>query len=357
MCTIYSFCSCHSILLCPPQNKRERNLAHARMDTFGLVSWITKVTVLSGLLLRVNAECYSHNGTFERVSRHVDRFTAENILGTPTTQSHGWPELVSCGNGTNNCCWEGDLCGSNLLCKNNQGDFGRQFCAVKSWYNCSTLADGRLSSDTQRMVLDLQKHIDHRAGGVGITSCGNNTFAIGSSRDCSVVPVFFIDPHTGEVVDAAIRSSTVSATYWKVNSASILANTALQSSSTTSSSAVATVTPSMTSPSVLEPGAPSPPSLSAGAGAGIGIGCFAVVAGVALVIWLWRRERTRTKELQKGGLQITARTDPPTYEEVPAPKTAITHSALAENAQQRPPQEMEGIPRGEIEGTPRTEAP
>lgn len=89
------------------------------------------LTVIQGLVLglwvaRASADCYAHDG----------------VLAKNSAYYHEDFEMVSCGNGTNNCCFQGDKCGSNLLCFNHDGDTFRQYCASQNWDGCSSICAG-----------------------------------------------------------------------------------------------------------------------------------------------------------------------------------------------------------------------
>lgn len=58
------------------------------------------------------------------------------------SRTYTGPELVSCGNGTNNCCLDGEKCGSNLLFAGTGGNVARQYCSDIGSQNCSTLCPG-----------------------------------------------------------------------------------------------------------------------------------------------------------------------------------------------------------------------
>jgi hypothetical protein len=220
------------------------------------------------------------------------------------------PELLSCGKGTSNCCLSGQKCGTNLLCSDSTR-LSRQYCADKNWDGCSTLcADVSASAGTI------------------LGECGDNTYCCGQDCDCKTANRYFVDPETGEVKDASQGSSSGSATWWSVDSVSLLASGAtdgfgsvLSSVAVTSSSLVsasrslsmtamtdsstsqATLTTAMVpSSSIFTSTTTTHPSkgLSAGAGAGIGIGSAAGVAGVATLTWLLFRKRKMRRLLQSG---------------------------------------------------------
>lgn len=225
----------------------------------------------------VNAECYSRDG----------------VLANESAIYTG-PELLSCGQGTNNCCLANEKCGSNLLCTDNGRGYARQYCADPSWVGCS-----QLSPETQK-------------AGLAITSCSNNIWCYSQPLDscCSNGPRYFIDPATGEVKNESLADSTAEPKWWKVDSASILAATASAASSqvsvqttssfpssTPTSSPSSTPTPSSTSTAPPTPEAPRGPSVAASAGIGIGCGVAAIVAG--LLVWLFLRERRKRRVLQQ----------------------------------------------------------
>ncbi|KAK7179672.1 hypothetical protein DPSP01_011581 [Paraphaeosphaeria sporulosa] len=72
--------------------------------------------LLSALAALVSADCYSH-----------DRIKAQD------SKYYIGPELVSCGNGTDNCCLAEQKCGSNLLCVDGSGGVSRQYCDNAAW--------------------------------------------------------------------------------------------------------------------------------------------------------------------------------------------------------------------------------
>ncbi|KAH7087110.1 hypothetical protein FB567DRAFT_526934 [Paraphoma chrysanthemicola] len=234
------------------------------------------------LVARVHADCYNLNG---------NSYMNVTLKGTTDAKT----ELVSCGNGTNNCCLRGEQCGSNLLCKASDGPNGgylkRQYCADTFWSKCSALGPGIKDS------------------GVYLENCGGNVVVL-YGGNCTSGPFFFVDPADGKVTGMSTSSgSTATATYWSINTPEALASqsaaslafalavsSALAASSATNSktrsdvapvsSTSASTTPSQTSITTQESS-----SLSAGAGAGIGIGAIAAIAGTATLVWLWMRAR------------------------------------------------------------------
>lgn len=72
------------------------------------------------------ADCYSHDGIKALDSRY-----------------YSGAELVSCGNGTDNCCLANEKCGTNLLCANANGGIARQYCDNAAWIGCSDMCAGK----------------------------------------------------------------------------------------------------------------------------------------------------------------------------------------------------------------------
>ncbi|KAF2117019.1 hypothetical protein BDV96DRAFT_597966 [Lophiotrema nucula] len=241
------------------------------------------------LLRLVEADCYSH----------------DQVLANNSVPYYG-PELVSCGNGTNNCCLHGQECGSNLLCKDPNGDTSRQYCADRYWSQCSTLCS------------------EYDTAGTYLTVCGNNIFCCTSSNDtcCDNGTGYFVHPDSGIVQPASEGSTTALATYWSVDSAAILQSASTSQSSSSTSSTISTPTTTTTTTSdasassnslpttasatistaTLPSSQPSPVTssngLSAGAGAGIGVGGAVAVAGIVALAWLLFRERKKRRQLQ-----------------------------------------------------------
>lgn len=76
------------------------------------------VTFMCALLMSsVRADCYTRDGMIPQSL--LDRYLTL-VIGILAQDSEfyrkGAPELVSCENGTNNCCLRSKNCGSNLLC-------------------------------------------------------------------------------------------------------------------------------------------------------------------------------------------------------------------------------------------------
>ncbi|KAF1363253.1 hypothetical protein EJ07DRAFT_152751 [Lizonia empirigonia] len=223
---------------------------------------------------RTRADCYAPNG----------------ILARDTVQyPKGGPELLSCGEGSNNCCMRGEKCGSNLLGYVPDGHVTRQYCADPGWVNCSTLAP------------------EYHDSGVFLLRCGNNVFTYGKDNTCKTGPLYFVDPSTGQVDSSNLPLNTAPVATWSVESLAILsaASTArLGSSTSTLANAALTTSDSTT---IATPGAPettsthsslSSTTLSGGAGAGIGIGCAAAIAAIGLLAWLLVRERRNRRSSQ-----------------------------------------------------------
>lgn len=236
-------------------------------------SWLLSLVLLACIYSEsVRADCYSR-----------DRVAALD------SAVYRGPELLSCGKGTNNCCLVNEKCGTNLLCYGS--GYARQYCADPGWEGCS-----QLSPET----------VDH---GLSITFCGNNIYCYKPLDTCcldSSSTRYFIDPMTGDVKDESEANSTASPTWWKVDSASILASSVFSSqatanpipiTSTPTSAITATSTP--TSPPVTSQD-PSPPShgLSTGASIGIGVGCGVVGVGAGILVWLFLRERRKRRVLE-----------------------------------------------------------
>ena len=81
--------------------------------------------LICALVGSIRADCYSRDQVKARDSKY-----------------YFGPELVSCGNGTNNCCLEGEKCGTNLLCVNQEGTASRGYCSDPLWNDCSDLCPG-----------------------------------------------------------------------------------------------------------------------------------------------------------------------------------------------------------------------
>lgn len=68
----------------------------------------------------VNADYYTRNSRLSVISCQNSTETHSLTTGKPARGSEVYalanPELLSCGNGTSNCCLEGQQCGANLLC-------------------------------------------------------------------------------------------------------------------------------------------------------------------------------------------------------------------------------------------------
>ena len=86
---------------------------------------ISPLFLVAALVTTASADCYSHDG--------IKALDSKYYTG---------PELVSCGNGTANCCLEGQKCGTNLLCADGGGGVTRQYCANPSFNDCSDMCPG-----------------------------------------------------------------------------------------------------------------------------------------------------------------------------------------------------------------------
>lgn len=291
-----------------------------------------------------------------------------------TTVYDGKTELVSCGQGTNNCCLRGEQCGTNLLCKSIDGPNGgwlkRQYCADIYWEGCSKAAPGKLlyMQIKQYRPNDLRWSTEYQDGGVVLNNCLNNVFTL-QYRNCSgegAGPFFFVDPTNGDVTSMSTSSgTTATASYWSINTAEALASQSAASVSaslaalSTSSSAQSTPTATAStrasaasaSPTASQTPSPSGGSgLSAGAGAGIGIGAAAAIALIAGLGWFWRRERKKRLALQG---QSQAAYAPQTSELAysPHPNTDTHKIVYAQHQEpvQYAPQELDhGRPRNEV---------
>lgn len=87
---------------------------------------LPQALLISALAAVVRADCYSHDGIKALDSKY-----------------YKGPELVSCGNGTDNCCLDGQKCGSNLLCVDGSGGVSRQYCDNAAWIGCSDMCAGK----------------------------------------------------------------------------------------------------------------------------------------------------------------------------------------------------------------------
>ncbi|KAK7181773.1 hypothetical protein PSPO01_12223 [Paraphaeosphaeria sporulosa] len=240
-------------------------------------------TVIQGLVLglwvaRASADCYAHDGVLAKNSAAYTK---------PF-------EMVSCGNGTNNCCFQGDKCGSNLLCYDSNGNTVRQYCADLNWNGCSSMcADYAPSTGT--LLVDCGKNM-YCCGAVDESCCEDDS------------QHFFVDPLNGDVKHpskATGASATASPTWWTVDSKALLAATSTSSASSSSSAtstAESTSESSSASTTASQTSTPTPTNtappqgegskgISAGAGAGIGIGAAAAVALLAGLAWFLLKRR------------------------------------------------------------------
>jgi len=81
--------------------------------------------LLWGLMVEIEADCYSRDG-----------------IAALHSGFYGGPELISCGNGTTNCCLADQRCGTNLLCTDLNGGISRQYCDNPNWHGCSNMCPG-----------------------------------------------------------------------------------------------------------------------------------------------------------------------------------------------------------------------
>jgi hypothetical protein len=89
------------------------------------------------IMVCLSPHAYIH--TLHTYKRSLNELTMTvGILAQDSTIYSG-PELVSCGNSTNNCCASGEQCGSNLLCTDSDGGIYRQYCEAEDWTGCSML--------------------------------------------------------------------------------------------------------------------------------------------------------------------------------------------------------------------------
>ncbi|KAH7138476.1 hypothetical protein B0J11DRAFT_16333 [Dendryphion nanum] len=244
-----------------------------------IASWVLLLQVV--LVPTVDGDCYAYDGVFALNSKY---YTGQ--------------ELVSCGNGTNNCCLKDEKCGTNLLCVNPKGGVTRQYCANKDWSQCST------------MCVNLNPN-----AGLDLTDCGRNVYCCGSGNFdcCRANRGFYVDPNNGNVRIAASGefsiSTAASPTWWTVDSTSILRIPAttpgssvttlfstLSSTSVPTSTFATTSTSTATSTAITNPN--SSGGISAGAGAGIGVGGAVVVVGGIVLGWYILRKRRKQRELQ-----------------------------------------------------------
>ncbi|KAF2449258.1 hypothetical protein P171DRAFT_439812 [Karstenula rhodostoma CBS 690.94] len=244
------------------------------------VARLSRVMLLHTLLLPafaalLNADCYSHDGIKALDSKY-----------------YRGPELVSCGNGTDNCCLVGEKCGTNLLCINGSGGVSRQYCDNAAWIGCSDACTGNV------------------AAGVSIYDCGENIYCCGVKSDeacCTDERAFFVDPDDGGVTQTTAAAKTKKPRWFEVDSSSILASASRDwASLTTSSPSASTSSPasstaslesssvsSIASSAIATPTEPAKDSsgMSAGAGAGIGIGAAAGVALIGALVWYILRKK------------------------------------------------------------------
>ncbi|PVI01599.1 hypothetical protein DM02DRAFT_727783 [Periconia macrospinosa] len=225
----------------------------------------------------VNADCYALSG-----------ITAQQ------SQWYSGPELVSCGQGTNNCCLVGQRCGSNLLCLGEK--LSREYCADPSWEGCSRMCPQGFNA------------------GWGVQKCGNNTYCCGEGCDCKK-GLYYIDPKTGEAMNFtdAKSISTETVSWWLPDSSasssptskpatsstsSVPAKTTSSSSSTTSagSASSANSAPSGESSPSTEP---QPSGFSGAVGVGIGLGSAAAFALIIGLVWFLLQRRKERLEIQK----------------------------------------------------------
>ncbi|PSN60666.1 hypothetical protein BS50DRAFT_626005 [Corynespora cassiicola Philippines] len=210
----------------------------------------------------IYADCYSIDG----------RFALDNPNFTGI-------ELVSCGEGTHNCCLRSQKCGSNLLCKDeNNNQVSRQYCDNKDWIGCSKICAGSTSS------------------GITLVDCRNNTFCCGKVGDCCANGnPMFVNPDTGELKPISQgKGVTKEPKWWSVDSSSLLASA---STSPPTSRASSMNTASSTSNHSSSPIADNSSSgLSIGASAGIGIGSGVAALAVAGLGWFfWRRKKSTSR--------------------------------------------------------------
>ena len=222
-------------------------------------------------------------------------------------------EMVSCGNGTNTCCFQGDKCGSNLLCMNSEGTPTRQYCAEANWEGCSSMCAGTLLYYPSGVyaINVVTADMAPRTGTL-LVDCGKNMYCCGAV-DASCCndddEHFFVDPNTGEVKHpskATGASATASPTWWTVDSKALLAATSSLSPSSSSatsasttdtssafstSSSYSTTTPTSTPTTSAPPQEEGSKGLSASAGAGIGIGAAAGIALLVGLVWFLLKRR------------------------------------------------------------------
>ncbi|OAG12316.1 uncharacterized protein CC84DRAFT_1211889 [Paraphaeosphaeria sporulosa] len=226
--------------------------------------------LLSALAALVSADCYSH-----------DRIKAQD------SKYYIGPELVSCGNGTDNCCLAEQKCGSNLLCVDGSGGVSRQYCDNAAWIGCSDMCAG------------------NDAAGVSIHDCGDNIYCCGVNTEdacCTDERAFYVDPDDGGVTQTTVAAKTKAPRWFTVDSSSLLASMSSASSSlassTPSSTPASTSAPAATTASSASSATPTPTEtakgssgISGGAGAGIGIGAAAGIALVAALMWFLLRKK------------------------------------------------------------------
>ncbi|KAF2448267.1 hypothetical protein P171DRAFT_508429 [Karstenula rhodostoma CBS 690.94] len=303
-------------------------------------------TVIQGLVLglwvgSVSADCYAHDGVLAKNSAAYN----EDF------------EMVSCGNGTNNCCFQGDKCGSNLLCYDNNGNTARQYCATQNWDGCSSLC-ADFAPRTGTLLVDCGKNM-YCCGAVDETCCDDDS------------EHFFVDPLNGDVKHpskATGSSATASPTWWTVDSKALLAATSTSSASSASSAtstsesnteSSASTTASTTASSTASSTSTPPPEedskgISAGAGAGIGIGAAAGIALVAGLAWflIKRRRGKNVYEAPVGQQHAGGAYGAAAYPGEAKPVGYYAHDAgQSGQAHGLPPQELDGgAGRAEVHG-------
>ncbi|KAJ4295304.1 hypothetical protein N0V90_007315 [Kalmusia sp. IMI 367209] len=246
---------------------------------------ILPLFLIAALAATANADCYSHDGIKARDSKY-----------------YTGPELVSCGNGTANCCLEGQKCGTNLF-----------------------------------------KGAD--AAGVSLRDCGNNIYCCAASTEeacCEDERAFYVDPDNGSVTQTTEAAKTKSPRWFAVDTSSILASSTISS---TPSSTSATQTPDSSSATSTSPssGTPTPTEthessskISAGAGAGIGIGAAAGVALVGALVWYLLRRRKQKASTYGAASEVHGDTSGAfTHEKNGAPHDYYAHNGI-------PPTELGG---------------
>lgn len=270
-----------------------------------LRAMLLSILLSSALAAIASADCYSHD--------KIKALDSKYYTG---------PELVSCGNGTDNCCLADQKCGSNLLCVDTDGTVSRQYCDNAAWIGCSDMCASKALIFVALSTITLTQRPGYDAAGVYINDCGNNIYCCPASDGdacCNDDRAFYVDPDNGKVVQTTAAAKTNKPRWFTVDSSSLLAGTASTSSASSSSASspasssastsgsTPASTPASSTASSSASSSPTAdltstphgdsPGLSAGAGAGIGVGAVAAIALIGSLIWFLRRKKKQNAYL------------------------------------------------------------